>query len=53
MITAPIGETKGRQVVYMITIPIYGLFVLGSALATNFAALVILRVFGGLFGSPP
>ena len=54
MITAPINETKGRHFVYTITIPIYALFVLGCALAApNFAALVVLRFFAGLFGSPP
>ena len=53
MLSAPISEARGRHVVYILTIPIYALFVLGCGFAPNFGALVVLRFFAGLFGSPP
>lgn len=51
IIAAPISEYYGRRIVYLASIPIFGLFILGSGLAQNFAALAICRFFAGIFGS--
>jgi MFS family permease len=50
---APISETRGRKVVFLVCTPIYALFVVGCPKANNSAALVVLRFFAGMFGSPP
>ncbi|KXX76209.1 Polyamine transporter 4 [Madurella mycetomatis] len=51
IIAAPISESYGRRVVYLTTVPIFGLFILGSGLAQNFVTLAICRFFAGFFGS--
>lgn len=50
-IAAPVSEYYGRRIVYLSTIPIFGLFILGSGLAQNFATLIVCRFLGGFFGS--
>ena len=35
----------------MATVPVFGLFILGSGLAQNFATLLVCRFFAGFFGS--
>ncbi|KAF2202288.1 MFS general substrate transporter [Delitschia confertaspora ATCC 74209] len=52
LISAPISETHGRKIVYLISLPISMLFTLGAGLSKEFASLVICRFFAGLFGSP-
>ena len=52
MIAAPLSETHGRSIVYLTTLPIFGLFILGSGLAQSMPALVICRFFAGFVGSP-
>ncbi|KAJ9214951.1 hypothetical protein DTO166G4_3543 [Paecilomyces variotii] len=51
IIAAPVSEYYGRRIVYLTTVPIFGLFILGSGLAQNFATLAVCRFFGGFFGS--
>lgn len=53
VLAAPLSETHGRKAVYLISIPIFALFILGSGLANNFATLAICRFLAGVFGSPP
>ena len=48
--SAPISEHYGRRIVYLITVPIFGLFILGSGLAQNFATLLACRTLAGFFG---
>ncbi|KAA8646843.1 MFS transporter [Aspergillus tanneri] len=51
IIAAPISEYYGRRIVYLTTVPIFGLFILGSGLAQNFTTLAVCRFLGGFFGS--
>ncbi|KAL8386859.1 hypothetical protein RB595_010337 [Gaeumannomyces hyphopodioides] len=50
-IAAPVSEYYGRRIVYLTTVPIFGLFILGSGLAQNFTTLAVCRFFAGFFGS--
>lgn len=52
ILAAPISETKGRRVVYLISLPLSALFTLGAGFSNNFASLVICRFFAGFFGGP-
>ncbi len=52
VLAAPISETKGRKVVYLVSLPLGALFVLGAGFSTSFAALAITRFFAGFFSSP-
>jgi len=51
MISAPISETAGRKMVYVILFPISLLFTLGAGLAKSFVTLLICRFLAGLIGS--
>lgn len=51
IIAAPVSEYYGRKIVYLTTVPIFGLFILASGLAQNFTALAVCRFFSGFFGS--
>lgn len=51
IIAAPVSEQYGRRIVYLTTVPVFGLFILGSGLAQNFTTLTICRFFAGFFGS--
>ncbi|KAK4663778.1 uncharacterized protein QC763_502920 [Podospora pseudopauciseta] len=51
IIAAPVSENYGRRIVYLTTVPIFGLFTLGSGLAPNFVTLIVCRTFAGFFGS--
>ena len=52
MLAAPISETKGRLVVYLISIPAASLFVLGAGFSQSFTAFAVCRFFAGFFASP-
>ncbi|KAF2175705.1 putative bicyclomycin resistance protein [Zopfia rhizophila CBS 207.26] len=52
VISAPISETHGRKIVYIISFPIFMLFTLGAGFSRNFRSLVVCRFFAGSFGSP-
>jgi MFS family permease len=49
---SPLSETLGRRPVYLITIPLFGLFTMGTGLAQNIESVIICRFFAGLFGGP-
>ena len=51
IIAAPVSEYYGRRIVYLTTVPLFGLFILGSGLAQNFTTLAVCRFFAGFFGS--
>ncbi|KAK5081633.1 hypothetical protein LTR05_007766 [Lithohypha guttulata] len=50
-ISAPISETYGRRIVYLILFPVALLFTLGAGLARNYATLMVCRLFAGTLGS--
>lgn len=52
MIASPLSETFGRKMVYLITTPLFALFILGSGFCQSLAALSVCRFFAGLFGAP-
>lgn len=52
VLAAPISETRGRRVVYLVSLPIAALFTLGAGFSNTFAALTVTRFFAGFFGSP-
>ncbi|ATZ47342.1 hypothetical protein BCIN_02g06320 [Botrytis cinerea B05.10] len=52
MLGAPISESKGRKAVYILTIPIFILFVMACGLSKNITSLLVCRFFAGAFGAP-
>lgn len=52
LLAAPMSETFGRRAVYLIAIPIFALFILGSGFSQSIASLTVCRFFAGVFGSP-
>jgi len=52
MLAGPSSEVLGRRAVYLVSIPIFALFVLGSGFSDNIASLIVCRFFAGAFGSP-
>jgi len=52
MLAGPSSEVLGRRAVYLVSIPIFALFSLGSGFSNNIASLVVCRFFAGAFGSP-
>tara|TARA_R110002003_G_scaffold155_1_gene13675 strand:+ start:2583 stop:3044 length:462 start_codon:yes stop_codon:yes gene_type:complete len=51
--TAPLSEGHGRKIVYLVSTPIFLLFILGCGLSKSFYSLAICRFFAGVSGSPP
>lgn len=52
MIGAPISEARGRKAVYMLTLPIYLLFLVGAGLSKTTTQFLVCRLFAGIFGGP-
>ncbi|KAE9375192.1 MFS multidrug transporter-like protein [Stipitochalara longipes BDJ] len=52
VIAAPISETYGRHIVYLISTPLGAIFTLGAGFSQNIWTLCILRFFAGLTFSP-
>ncbi|KAL4892878.1 major facilitator superfamily domain-containing protein [Aspergillus ambiguus] len=52
MISSPLSETFGRKFVYLLTLPLFDLFMLGTGLSRNIASLIICRFFAGTFAAP-
>lgn len=52
MIAAPTSETFGRKYVYIVGLPLFGLFTLGAGFAQSITTLIVCRFFAGLFSSP-
>ncbi|MCJ1421858.1 hypothetical protein MMC32_008225 [Xylographa parallela] len=52
VITPHLSEAFGRSTVYLICLPIFSLFILGTGLSQTFASLAVCRFFAGLTGGP-
>ena len=53
LFSAPFSETVGRNPVYIVSLSIFMLFVMASALAPNIGTQLASRFFAGLFGCTP
>jgi MFS family permease len=49
---APMSEILGRKPVYVISLPLSMLFVMGVGLSKNIGSILVLRFFAGFFASP-
>lgn len=52
MISSPLSETFGRKLVYLLTLPLFDIFMLGAGLSQNITSLIICRFLAGLFAAP-
>lgn len=52
MISSPCSESFGRKSVYLLTIPIFDIFMLGAGLSKGIASLIICRFLAGVFAAP-
>lgn len=52
VITPHLSERFGRSPVYRVSLPLFGLFILGAGLSKNFAGVAICRFLAGFFGGP-
>lgn len=53
LFAGPISETVGRNPVYIVTLGLYMIFIMASALAPNIGAQLAFRFLAGFFGSTP
>lgn len=53
LVSGPLSEIFGRNMVYLSSLIIFMIFVMASALAPNYGAELIFRFLSGAFGSPP
>lgn len=53
LFAGPISETVGRNPVYIVTLAIYMIWIMASALAPNIGAQLVFRFLAGFFGSTP
>ncbi|TVY41829.1 putative efflux pump, partial [Lachnellula subtilissima] len=53
LFAGPISETVGRNPVYIVTLSIYMIWIMASALAPNIGAQLVFRFLAGVFGSTP
>ncbi|KAJ5975333.1 MFS general substrate transporter [Penicillium waksmanii] len=53
LVSGPLSEIFGRNMVYLSSLVIFMIFVMASALAPNYGAELIFRFLSGAFGSPP
>jgi predicted MFS family arabinose efflux permease len=53
LFAGPISETVGRNPVYIVTMIIYMIWIMASALAPNIGAQLVFRFLAGFFGSTP
>lgn len=53
LLAGPISETVGRNPVYIVTLFIYMIWIMASALAPNIGAQLVFRFLAGFFGSTP
>lgn len=51
LFVAPLSEVVGRRPVYIVSMSIFLVLILLSALAKNITAIIVSRFFGGFFGS--
>lgn len=53
LVAGPISETVGRNPVYIVTLAVYMVWIMASALAPNLGAQLVFRFLAGLFGATP
>lgn len=53
LLSGPFSETFGRNAVYLITMLVFLIFIMASAVAPNLHSHLIFRFFAGFFGSTP
>ncbi|CAG7946532.1 unnamed protein product [Penicillium salamii] len=53
LLSGPFSETFGRNIVYIVTMFLYLLFIMAAALAPNPASHLVFRFLAGVFGSTP
>ena len=53
ILAAPLSEKFGRTGTYLISLPVFALFILGAGWAQTFGGLLACRLLAGIFGSPP
>lgn len=53
LVSGPLSEILGRNLVYTGSLTLFMIFVLGSALAPNIGAQLAFRFLAGIFGCPP
>ncbi|ETN39835.1 uncharacterized protein HMPREF1541_06061 [Cyphellophora europaea CBS 101466] len=51
-ISSPLSETFGRKFVFLLTLPLFDIFVLGFGLSRSIASLIVCRFFAGMFAAP-
>lgn len=51
-IASPLSETFGRRAVYLIVLPLFICFELGTGFSDNMASVVVCRFLAGTFASP-
>lgn len=52
IMTPHITERLGRSPVYLASLPLYSLFILGASRSDSYSSLAICRFFAGFFGGP-
>ncbi|KAF1972765.1 MFS general substrate transporter [Bimuria novae-zelandiae CBS 107.79] len=52
IIAAPLSERYGRRIVYLISGPVFMLFILGAGFSKTFASFLVCRLLAGVMGSP-
>jgi MFS family permease len=52
MLAAPISETRGRAIIYKVSMPLYMLFILGAGFSNSFAGLLVCRILAAIAGAP-
>lgn len=52
LIAAPCCETFGRRIIFLISSPLYALFILGSGLSPTITSLLVCRFFAGVCAAP-
>lgn len=53
VLAAPLSERFGRTSTYMISMPLFALFIVGGGSSQTFGGLVACRLLSGIFASPP
>src|ERR1700760_2362896 len=52
VLAAPISETRGRAIVYKVSMPLYMLFILGAGFSETFGGLLACRILAAIAGAP-
>lgn len=52
LVGAPLSETYGRKAVFVVSTPVFLLFIVGASLSRSITSLTVCRFFAGVFASP-